>query len=656
MKFQPFAKRLSLRFIIVVLLLMGLMGAGMLWWTTVVVKNFNERFFYVMMDVTSENTEKELRGVEVACLNHAGDVRQYLDSPDDVFAHMKQNLEHIPRRSGILGYFAAFEPDYFPKEGRWFEPYVVWRGDTLTQMRVKGHDYFQEEWYSKGLHAREFYWSEPYRAETTKDKLLCSCVVPLVNDAQQTVGIFGADLTLDWVREWLKQKDAEMNERSIAQLMGADSRNKGLWTYSFIISNNGDYISHPDSSRILTGNFYTEISAQTDTMTQRMVREMKADITGYAETVIDGEEVEVYYSQLEYTDWTMAIVVPRTIPATARTIVSLVLIAFILIALLLIYLFSRYAIQHTTRPLRALAGSANEVAKGHFDAALPEIRHHDEIRQLRDAFSDMQRSLSQYVEQLKKTTAENAAYESEMSIAREIQMAMIPDRYPPFPERTDIDIYGMMIPAKEVGGDLFDFLLRDDHLYFCIGDVSGKGVPAALVMAVIRSLFRSTVAVEQQTDRIMMRINAALCDGNKTGMFVTLFIGDLDLTSGRLAYCNAGHEAPLVYGQTLRRLPVTAHLAAGILDDLQYKAQETQLEPHETLMLFTDGLTEARNEGNEIFDITRVMQTGNQTLTSGHTAPQQVISEMMAAVNAFVGDASQSDDLTLLALRFTPTV
>ena len=152
----------------------------------------------------------------------------------------------------------------------------------------------------------------------------------------------------------------------------------------------------------------------------------------------------------------------------------------------------------------------------------------------------------------------------------------------------------------------------------------------------------------------MTRINTALCDGNKTGMFITMFIGDLDLTTGRLAYCNAGHEAPLLYGQSLSRLPVTPHLPAGILDDMQYKAQETQLAPQETLLLFTDGLTEALNKDNKLFDITRVMQTGSQTLASGHTAPQQVIDEMMAAVNAFVGDASQSDDLTLLALKYMP--
>ena len=654
MKFQSFSKRLSLRLIIVVLLLMALMGAGMMWWTTIVVRNFNERFFYVMMDFTSGTIEKELRGVEVSTVSHAGVVRRHLDSPASVFKHLERNLLLVPRSSGILGYFAAFEPNYFPEEGERFEPYAVWRGDSLVKMRVDYHDYFQAEWYINGLKARDFYWSQPYEAETTKGKIICSCVVPLRDKEGKRVGIFGSDISLDWLHRWLNKKDIEMNKRSIAQLLTTDSHKKDLWTYSFIISNDGNYISHPNPSHIFKDNFYTEMSSRKDQQTQRMISEMKADKRGYAETVIDGVPVDIFYSQLEYTDWTMAIVVPKVIPATARTLFSLVLGVFILLALLLIYLFSRYTIQRTTRPLRALAGSANEVAKGRFDVPLPDIRYYDEIHQLRDAFGDMQQSLGQYVEQLKVTTAENAAYESEMSIARNIQMAMIPNQYPPFPERNDIDIFGTMIPAKSVGGDLFDFLLRDDHIFFCIGDVSGKGMPAALVMAVTRSLFRSTIAVEQKPEQIMMRINAALCDGNKTGMFVTMFIGVLDLASGHLTYCNAGHEAPLIYGSTLRRLPVEHILAAGILDDLQYKAQEIQLAPQETLLLFTDGLTEARNTGKEFFEFTRVMEVGNTTLASGQTGPREVIEQMMAAVNTFVDDASQSDDLTLLALQYKP--
>ena len=652
MRFQSFSQRLSLRLILVVLMMMALMGLGMLWWTTVVVKNFNERFFYVMMDFTSSTIEKQLRGVEVATMNHASNVRRHLDMPENVFIHIRRNLEHLPRHSGILGYFAAFEPNFFPEEGERFEPYVVWRGDSIVQMRVAYHDYFKAEWYENGLKARGFYWSQPYLAETTDDLVLCSCVVPLTDNEKKKVGIFGADIAMDWLHDWLKQKDVEMNKRSIAQLLPVSSLKKNLWTYSFIISNDGNYITHPDSTHIFKDNFYEQMSGHTDAETQRMLREMRADERGYAETVIDGIEATVFYQQLEYTDWTMAIVVPSIIPATARFVISLVLGAFIVFALVMIYFFSFVTISRTTKPLRALAGSANEVAKGRFDVPLPDIRHHDEIRQLRDAFGDMQQSLGQYVEQLKISTAENAAYESEMNIARKIQMSMIPDQYPPYPERSDIDIYGMMIPAKSVGGDLFDFLLRDDHLYFCIGDVSGKGMPAALVMSVTRSLFRSTVALEQEPDRIMTRINLALCDGNKTDMFVTMFIGKLDLTSGRLVYCNAGHEAPLVYGQSFGRLPLKPNLPVGILDDLQYESLTTQLAPQTTLLLFTDGLTEALNSSKELFSIERVMEIGSQALVSGQTSPRQVIDQMMSAVNAFVGNASQSDDLTLLAIQF----
>ena len=161
-----------------------------------------------------------------------------------------------------------------------------------------------------------------------------------------------------------------------------------------------------------------------------------------------------------------------------------------LLGLILVSRISRRAIKKFTKPLVQLSGSASEIAKGKFDTVLPEIKSDDEIRHLRDSFDNMQQSLSRYIADLTETTTQKASMESELDVARNIQMSMLPMTWPAYPDRKDIDIWGSITPAKAVGGDLYDFCIRDNKLFFCIGDVSGKGVPASLVMAVVSSMFR----------------------------------------------------------------------------------------------------------------------------------------------------------------------
>ena len=633
------------------LLMMTLMGVGMVLWDSYVINIFSKNYFHALMDVTNETIQNELTSVEVATIYAARDMERHLSTPEEVYKTLQQNIADVPEKVAILGFFAAFEPYRYPQEGRLFEPYVMMVDSQIVSKRGENMRYLTSEWYQNGLNAKSHYWSQPYLSTTLKGKILCSCIVPLHDKEGRKVGISGADISLNWLRKWLMREDVEMNARGVSHFLAGNSHRKDFWSYSFILSKDGSFISHPDSTRILTDNFFTSLTTD-DTRHQHLIDDMKGDRRGLAEATLDGKDVFLFYAPLKHTDWTMGIVVPKKIYTTVSLLIYAVLVFFILLALLSIYFFGRHIIKRSSRPLQDLAISAGEVAKGRFDVPLPVIMQHDEISHLRDAFSNMQQSLAQYIEQLKVTVAENAAYENEMNLAWNIQKAMVPDEFPPYPDRTDIDLYGMMIPAKSVGGDLFDFTLRDDHLFFCIGDVCGKGIPAALVMAVTRSLFRSYVAAEHHPQSMMMRINAALCDGNKNNMFVTMFIGELDLKTGLLTYCNAGHEAPLLFGKTLIRLPADRQLPVGIFEDAEYKNQEIQLEPCHSLLLFTDGLTEAMDSDENLFGIERVIQTAQRSKDSDQTGPQQIIEDMTAAVRAFVGDADQSDDLTLLAVKY----
>ena len=281
------------------------------------------------------------------------------------------------------------------------------------------------------------------------------------------------------------------------------------------------------------------------------------------------------------------------------------------------------------------------MAQGNFNAPLPDIRHDDEIRLLRDSFGNMQQSLSLYMEELKTTTAQKSAIESELGLARNLQKSMVPSV---FPNREGLDMYASMTPAREVGGDLYDFVLHDNSLYFCIGDVAGKGVPAALVMTTFCGAFRLLTDNESVPVRIVSRINDKLARNTHMTIFVTFFVGVLDLDTGHLRYCNAGHKAPLVDGQPL---PVHSNLPVGAMPDWEFKAQETDLAPGSTLFLYTDGLDEAENAQGQMFGKKRILEL----MQTSSKEPRALIESMTQAVADFVGDTEQSDDLTMLCLR-----
>jgi sigma-B regulation protein RsbU (phosphoserine phosphatase) len=343
-----------------------------------------------------------------------------------------------------------------------------------------------------------------------------------------------------------------------------------------------------------------------------------------------------------------------TVSTISLDIFGVLMGAFMLLVIggmmIVMFLVCRFTIKRVTKPLIQLAGAADEVAGGQFDTALPEIKSRDEIHMLRDSFENMQHSLTDYINELKSTTAAKASIESELKIAHDIQMSMVPKTYPAFPDRDDIDIYGFVRPAKAVGGDLYDFYINDEKLFFCIGDVSGKGVPASLVMAVARSLFRNISAYTQNPSHIVMSLNEALSSNNDTGMFVTIFLGVLDLATGHLSYTNAGHNNPLIMiNNEVSELACDSNIPIGVMSGWQFSSQDLQFNTGDSIFLFTDGLNEAEDINLSQFGMDRVQQIMKSTVNQ----PQTLIETMNSSVKMFVGDAEQSDDLTMLDIKFT---
>ena len=257
------------------------------------------------------------------------------------------------------------------------------------------------------------------------------------------------------------------------------------------------------------------------------------------------------------------------------------------------------------------------------------------------------------LERLRQVNEEKERISSELRVASHIQQSMLPKNYL---KQDNLEIIGSLVPAREVGGDLFDYFIRDEKLFFCIGDVSGKGTPAAMLMAGIHSLFRAFSAHENNPAHIMHLINESACQGNETNMFATLFIGVLDLPSGNLLYCDAGHDKPihLQFDNlqfTVSPLDCNPHLPVGLFDDVKYNAQEATLPAGSTLFLYTDGLTEAMNAERKLFRLERVNDVLKHCIET-QQSPKDILDTMTNEVHRFVKDAPQSDDLTMLIIRY----
>ena len=377
---------------------------------------------------------------------------------------------------------------------------------------------------------------------------------------------------------------------------------------------------------------------------------MRAGETGEMTVMVDGIKSDVYYAPLFESGWSMGVVVPLSRMISPGLMIGAMALFLILLGLLVVFFTCQHSIEKSSKPLMGLAESAQEVAMGKFDTELPEIDTNDELSLLRDSFDNMQKSLTKYIQELTEKTAQNATMQRELGVARNIQMSMLPLTWPAFPDRTDIDIFGSVTPAKAVGGDLYDFDIRDGKLFFCIGDVSGKGIPASLVMTVISSMFRTLTANENSPAKIVSSINSSTSVRNDSMMFVTLFVGVLNIATGELHYSNAGHNAPIVISNGKpHMLKVDSNVPVGVVSDWKFTQQKTKLDKGSVLFLYTDGLTEATRAGGELFKEERVLDKLSDMEKDIST--KDIVQHMSEAVSEFVGDSEQSDDLTMLALR-----
>ena len=589
-----------------------------------------------ILDKTSLRVDRILNRVEVASTMTKWLVERHPDKSDSMFVYSRSMLENNP---DFYNCSIAFEPYYFKDKGLYCSAYTKFVGDTIRTIQggSEHYQYFFTDWYLMPKLLGHPCWTEPYMdldVVTNTSEMVTSYCEALTDKNGQMIGVINTSLSLNWLSQTISSIKPYPH------------------SYSIMIGRGGTYFVHPDTTKISRQTIFTQTLEQPDTALTALGYAMQRGEEGMKRMHIEGKDSYVFYKPLGKTGCSMAIVCPESdifsgFDRLRRTIMAIVCVGL----LLMLYLFMRI-ITRELMPLRRLAHEAEAIASGKFDAELPDFQRIDEIGQLSQSFGNMQQSLVKYIEELKNTTAQKASIESDLRIASNIQMGMLPEKFPTKADRDDVQLYASLTPAKEVGGDLFDFYFRDEKLFFCIGDVSGKGVPASLFMAVTRSTFRTVSAHESMPDRIVTIMNKTIADMNKNHMFVTLFVGVLDLPTGRLHYCNAGHDAPLLVGAGVGELPCDPNIPVGFRPRWKYSLQEAQIFTGTTIFLFTDGLTEAMDANKDQFQMERVNDVASRALATQQQEPTQLIAQMTEAVHQFVGDAEQSDDLTMMAIQY----
>ena len=589
-----------------------------------------------ILDNTAERVEGILNRVEVATNMTKWLVQRHPDNPDSMFVYSRGMLLNNP---DFYNCSIAFEPYYFKDKGRYFSAYSKHEGDTIRTIQggSDNYQYFYMDWYLMPMLLGKPCWTEPYMdfdVPTNTSNMVASYCDVIKDGQGNVIGVINTSLSLSWLSQTVSSLKPYPN------------------SYSIMIGRGGTYFVHPDTTKITRQTIFTQTFEQPDTALTRLGHAMQRGEDSMMHTNINGESCYVFYQPLGATGCSIAIVCPESDIFSGFDRLRHTVDAIVAVGLLLMLYFFIRIITRELNPLRRLAEEAETIASGQFDAKLPNFRRIDEIGQLSHSFGNMQQSLVKYIDELKDTTSQKASIERDIRIASAIQKGMLPEKFPSKTDRDDVQIYASLTPAKDVGGDLFDFYFRDEKLFFCIGDVAGKGVPASLFMAVTRAVFRTVSVRESMPDRIMATMNKIIAEMNKNSMFVTLFVGVLDLPTGHLYYCNAGHDAPLLIGAGVGMLPCDSNIPVGFRPSWKYTLQEAHVFTGTTIFLFTDGLTEAMDANQSQFQMERVTDVASQALAKQHLEPQQLISEMTEAVHQFVGNAEQSDDLTMMAIQY----
>lgn len=492
-------------------------------------------------------------------------------------------------------------------------------------------------------------WSDAY--EDAYGKLVVTASCAYMDDSGEYVGVIASDIMIQTIIDSVLMYDKV-----------ADG-------YSFLLNRDGKYLAYPGMNN---DDFEMDPQSDSDPVKKQIVLQMIKGGTGKASFSKEGKRMLIFYAPITTTGWSYALVVPLeglTAPVQNATAVidegtsnvlariddaiREMLAAFILIFILILIIIISASYRLTsfiTNPISEMLEGTLEIGKGNLDHVI-DVKGNNELSALGDSINKMAVDLKSYIEELTEVTAEKQRMGAELNVATSIQSGMLPKIFPKFSSSEYYSLSASMCPAKEVGGDFYDFFMVDDnHLAMVIADVSGKGVPAALFMVIAKTLIKSRALAGGSVSEILESVNNQLCESNDNDMFVTVLLGIIDIKTGQMEYANAGHEYPIIkrkggeyYANTEKH-----SFVMGGMEGMKYKQFSVTLNEGDTIFTYTDGIPEAHNIDNEMYGMERTINTLNMHKDA---EPDEVLQILRDDVDAFTGDAPQFDDITMLCYK-----
>ena len=489
-------------------------------------------------------------------------------------------------------------------------------------------------WYKDALQTGKTVISDTY-TDTFGRGLMVTISVPYSTNGA-IHGVIGADINIENIRSDILDFQTGVKD-GYGLLFSAD----GQWICADVSDKDAQSVT---SAELLGG--------------EAAVRTLIEKEEGVIESIINGEEVFISFNTVQATGWKLAVILPKgeiVAPALKNARLSWYVSAMVLLFGVILFAFmlrrvNRYSAE-LSYPIEHMAEQIKRVGDGNLDYH-SEIHTNDEIQTLSESFERMTLRLKDYISNLTAVTAEKERIGAELNIAKNIQASMLPRIFPAFPDRKEFDIYAMMTPAKEVGGDFYDFFMVDEtHLAIIMADVSDKGVPAALFMVIGKTLIKDHTQLNKKLDDVFTEVNDLLCEANSEGLFITAFEGVLDLKTGEFTYVNAGHEMPFLYRPETGYIPekIRPGFVLAGMEGVRYKSGVFQLNVGDRVFQYTDGVTEATNSDNQFYGMERLQAALNRCTDATPKETLQVIKE---DIDRFVGDAPQFDDITMLCLEY----
>lgn len=507
------------------------------------------------------------------------------------------------------------------------------------------YNFFESSWYTQAKEAETLIFTDTYLDGYGRGETI-SCAAPFYDAADNFAGVVSMDVLI-----------SDINDSVIAMdyVNGA---------YAFLLDTNGKVIAAPEAFRDTVGN--------------NIVTDDNARLHGIADQILSGEsgiaatdQAYYAYAPIEGIDWILGVYFPTSVITektdditavisentsdTAQSIQNSILLAItifvagFIIIVIGVYFISKVFADRVVQPLLFLQKDVQMISKGNLEHRAKIIQD-DEIGELANAFNNMSASLQEYIKNLSSVMAEKERIGAELNVATQIQADMLPSIFPAFPEREEFDIYATMQPAKEVGGDFYDFFLVDeDHLAVVIADVSGKGVPAALFMVIAKTLLKNRAQMGDSPAKVLEVVNNQLCENNKAEMFVTVWFGVMQISTGKIVAANAGHEKPIIRKADgeFEIFKDKHGFVMGGMEGMKYKEYELEIEKGGCLFVYTDGVPEATSSESELFGMERLVQVLNEE----KDAPlPDILKSVKVSIDKFVKDAPQFDDITMLAL------